>query len=138
MEEDVLQVLRMVESKTVSVDEAARLLEALRSGGPRASGDAGEARTPGIAEAHSARPSGSAEHVVVHVVRLNGPETQLDIRLPLGLARFALRNIPREARCEMKEQGVDMDRVLEEVARGVVGKVADIRGPNFKVEVRLE
>lgn len=137
MREEVLQVLRMVESKALTAEEAAKLLDALEEEPGAEAPSAGAVAAGAEPGSRTARARG-AETILVHVEPLDGVGSQLDIRLPLGLARFALRNIPKEARSEMRQQGVDMDQILEQVARGTIGKIVDIRGPNFKVEVRLE
>jgi hypothetical protein len=109
------RILDLLAAGQISADQAAELLEAVGPGGgsPPAAPVKGIARLLRIS-VDATRPDGSKEATV----RIN---------VPLGLARFAGRFLPPDARRELEGQGIDLSSLLESLNGDVPdGRLVDI------------
>lgn len=119
--EDRRRILDMLAAGSISVDDAANLLKAL--GSPPAAPAAlpvpkrtggGQARLLRILidESNSQSESGGAK------VRVN---------VPIALARFATRFLPKEASSELQDQGIDLEEILASMGDDLPdGRLVDI------------
>jgi hypothetical protein len=119
MDEERMQVLKMIEEGKISADEAARLFDALES--QEAEGKSGEAKKLRI--------------------RVTDRETQqhkVNLTIPLGLAKLAVKFIPPKTKQKLAAEGVDIDALLAQVLSENVGKVVDVETEDELVEVYME
>ena len=114
--EERRRILDMLAAGQISADQAAELLEAIGPGAgagtpaPKAKGTARLLRI----SIDTTRPDGSKEATV----RVN---------VPLGLAKFAGRFLPPEARAQLEEQGIDLSSLLDSLDTDVPGgRLVDI------------
>lgn len=108
-----LRILRMIEEGKLSAEEAARLLDALNGDG--------------------AAPAAKDRSRRLRVVVTQRDAPQVNVTVPMELARIALRLIPRglgTAHADVEE----LVRVLEEADRG---KWVDIRSETEGVHVEV-
>jgi len=114
--EERRRILDMLAAGQISADQAAELLEAV---GPGSAPAAAAPPARGIARmlrisVDATRPDGSKEATV----RVN---------VPLGLAKFAGRFLPPEARRELEGQGIDLSSLLDSLNTDVPdGRLVDI------------
>ncbi len=114
--EERRRILDMLAAGQISADQAAELLEAV---GPGTAPSSPAAPVKGIARmlrisVDATRPDGTKEATV----RVN---------VPLGLARFAGRFVPPEARRELEGQGIDLSSILDSLNTDVPdGRLVDI------------
>lgn len=120
MNDERLQILRMVEEGKVSADEAAKLLEAL-------GGDASS----------SVEPS-RRRNRFVRVKVVDGDKTKVNVNLPLELARVALKFIPQATLSSAGAAELNLEHIVELLEQGVEGKLIDIEDGDTKVEVYVE
>ena len=98
------RILDLLAAGQVSVDEAAELLEALKASGPP---------TPPGAPPPPAAPRGIARVLRISIYSADSSdESTLNLNVPLGLAKFAERFIPKEARAHLVNQGINLDELL--------------------------
>jgi len=119
MDEERMQILRMLEGGKVTAEEAARLLDAV--------GKAGPGRGP--------------QQRKVLRIKVTDPATnkhKVNLTLPVGLAKIAAKFIPSDAKAKMMEEGIDIDHVMSQVLSENAGKVVDIMSDEGKVEISLE
>jgi hypothetical protein len=65
-------------------------------------------------------------------------EQKVKITVPLSLARETLRSLPEEARDEMNEKGIDIDRLLSDIITNPKpGKLVEIQDDDKRVEIEL-
>jgi hypothetical protein len=115
------KVLDMLAAGQISVDEATALLSALgeeRSGAPRSHGEAASKR-------------GTARLLRISVDALDeddgGERARIRVNVPLGLAKFASRFMPIEARRELEAQGVNLAEIIEAIGTETPdGQLVDI------------
>jgi Putative adhesin len=66
-------------------------------------------------------------------------EQQVRISVPLALAQGALRNLPDAARDHMRDQGVDIEALLQAIAQNPkLGKLVEIQNADGRVEIVIE
>ena len=66
-------------------------------------------------------------------------EQTVKISVPLALAQEALRNLPAAARDLMRDQGVDIEQLLQAVAKNPkLGKLVEIQNADGRVEIGIE
>lgn len=114
MNDESLQILKMVESGKLSADEAAKLLEAVEA--PPAT------REP-------------ARSIRIRVLERGGKK-ETNLRLPTGLVNFLLQF----AKPEVNWQGqyLDMAQVQAAIKAGQSGRIVELEHENGRVEIFLE
>lgn len=134
MSDERRRILDMLAAGQISAEQAAELLEAM--GPPPETASASAPAKKGIARllrisVDATRPDGSKEATV----RVN---------VPLGLARFAGRFLPPEARRELEGQGIDLSDLLDSLNADVPdGRLVDIdatdedKGTTAKVVIEV-
>lgn len=127
------RILDMLAAGQISADQAAELLEAI---GPTAEAPSG-----------SAKPRGGARllRISVDATHPDGSkEATVRVNVPMGLARFAGRFMPPEARSQLEEQGIDLGAVLDSLGSDVPGgrlvdidAVDDDKGTTVKIVIEV-
>lgn len=102
--EDKKRILDMVKEGKITAEEAIRLLEAMETSPPRASGFAYAVATTPLP------PKGIAK--VVRIV-IDGEEVKVKVNIPAALAKFAANFIPPEAKQQLSAQGIDIAGILD-------------------------
>jgi len=132
--QEEMEVLKMVAEGKLKAEEAMKLLEALRA-------SSGE---PQPASEEAPQSPGAARWLRVRVMEDDG-ETNVNLRIPLFLARWLGNNlgrfIPQEARERMKEHGIDPENLRAALAElSKVGKtqLVDVHDGDDHVEVWLD
>jgi hypothetical protein len=131
------RVLDMLAAGTISAEDAAKLLAAIGGEPP-----------PGTAPA-APRPRGTARSLRVSIDAREGEDAGKDrarirVNVPLGLARFASRFLPPEAKRELEAQGIDLVELLaglgDEVPEGplVDIDIDDDEGGSKRAKILIE
>lgn len=108
----------MLAAGSISVDDAANLLQALSGG----RSERAALPNPAKRGARLLRISIDAPDESGH-----GEATKVRVNVPMALARFATRLLPREANSELKEQGIDLNELLSSLDEDLPdGKLIDI------------
>ena len=127
------RILDMLAAGQLTAEQAAELLEAV---GPARSTATPPATTTGTARllrisVDATRPDGAKEATV----RVN---------VPMGLAKFASRFMPPEARCELESQGIDLSSLLDALGSDVpdgrlidIDAVSDEKGTTAKIIIEV-
>lgn len=144
---DRARILALLESGRITADQAAVLLDAV--GSSRGQGTAtarapseGAARprsdtaaaggTPPAASVVNPSPRPPAQLIRITIDARDGDEDKahVHVNVPLKLARFAARFVPKEARSELDAQGID----LAELLAGLGDEVPD--GPLVDIDAK--
>lgn len=112
------RVLKLLEDKKITAEEAARLLDALKQA------DTG----------HSNR------FLKVRVWKTGYESPRVNITLPIALFRWGLKMVPESAKAKVEGHEVDLKIVSEALERGITGKIVDVQDDEKgeHVEVWLE
>ncbi len=102
------RVLEMVENGTISVDEATKMLAAMEEAD---------------AERHPPARDGAGKWIHIKVI---DESDKVDIRLPFSLVRVVDSFIPKSARKEMEEQGVNLGQLADMLEGAEGGKLVEI------------
>jgi hypothetical protein len=119
MEDDKLRILRLLEEKKISADEAERLLSAL---------------------ANSQGPAGRNRFIKIKVVDKETDKTKVNITVPMALVRWGMKMAPRDAKAKIEEHEIDLKMISEALEKGLTGKIVDVddETKGEHVEVWLE
>ncbi len=117
--EERRRVLDMLAEGRIDAEDAARLLKAL-----------GEEPTPGAAPPQPPR-RGTARtfRVTVDAFVKDGGDKKAKVRvnIPIGLARFASRFLPPEAKAELDDHGIDLAGLIDALGDDIPdGPLVDI------------
>jgi len=112
------RILKLLEDKKITADEASRLLDAL--------GDEGD--------------SGRARFLKVKVYDRSSSEPKVNVTLPVSIVRWGMQFVPDEARAKMGERHIDFNRITDALEHDFVGKLIEVEGDenHERVEVYLE
>lgn len=139
-EDDRLRVLRLVQQGKVTPEQGLKLLEALAPPPPPTAERPGEGVGPRPAGGVSVGFAVGAQPARGRMLRiriLEEGEDRVNLNIPLGLARSALRLIP--ARAQRHLAGVDLDALLDQIEHGATGKILVIQDDDESgVEVVVE
>ena len=114
------KVLDMLAAGQISVDQASDLLRALGEGGPPA-GSPPPPPPPRTGTARLLRISIDATDGG------DGERAKIRVNVPLGLAKFASRFLPAEARSELEAQGIDLSELITAITTETPeGRLVDI------------
>lgn len=120
MQEERMRILKMLEDRKITAEEAAKLLEALPCG--------------------QAGPGKSQADKKIRV-RVTDPKTgkqTVNLTVPVGLAKFAIKFIPAKTKQEMASEGIDIDKVMSQVMSENIGKVVDVESDKANVQISIE
>lgn len=127
------RILDMLAAGQITAEQAAELLEAI---GPSAEPARGAPRAKGAAR---------LIRISVDATRPDGTkEATIRVNVPLGLARFAGRFLPPDARKQLEAQGVDLAALLDSLDADVPdGRLVDLdatddeKGTTAKIVVEV-
>lgn len=123
MENEKLQILKMLQENKVSADEASQLLAALEAPKTTASG-------------------GGAKWFRVRVLDLETGKAKVNVNLPIALIdvglNIGLKFVPEGAMGQAS--GVDIQQLLEAIKHGASGKLVEVEDEDegIRVEVIVE
>jgi hypothetical protein len=121
MNEERLKILRMVEEKKLSADEASRLLDALGQG-------------------EGGSSSGSRRWLRIRVYEHGSEKPNVNVNVPLSIAKWALKFIPKSAKATIDEHEIDLDELISQIQSGAEGKLLEVNDEEAgdRVEVYVE
>jgi hypothetical protein len=99
------RILKLLEEKKITAEEAARLLDALK-------GSAGGDRRN--------------RFLKVRVVDKDSGRTKVNVTLPMSLIKFGMNFVPDSAKAKFEGQEIDMRVVSEALEKGITGKIVDV------------
>jgi len=102
--EEKRKILKMLEEKKISAEEAARLLDAINSAGP-------ETRN---------------RFFKVRVTDKHTGKTKVNVTLPISLVKWGMKMAPESAKAKIAEHDIDLKVVSEALEKGITGKIVEI------------
>lgn len=125
VENEKLQILKMLQDNKISADEASRLLTALEE--------------PQVKVTTTA---GGAKWIRVRVTDLDTGKAKVNVNLPIALIDVALnigmKFVPENAMGQVN--GVDVQQLFDAIKQGAVGKLVEVEDDDegIRVEVIVE
>lgn len=101
-----LKILKMLEEGKLKADEAARLLEAVGESGAEA-------------EAAATTKGRGKKTLHVRVFRGDSERPNVNVNIPLSLAKWALKFVPADAKARMGNKEIDLDELGTLLDEGV-------------------
>ena len=105
MSDEQDRVLKMLEEKKITAEEAAKLLDAIKGGG------AGDRRN---------------RFLKVRVYDRGEDRAKVNVTLPIGLVKWGMNFIPDKAKAKIEEQEIDMKMITDALEKGITGKIVDV------------
>jgi len=118
MSEERDKILKMLEEKRITADEAARLLDALNEAG-------GDYKN---------------RFLKVKVRDKETGKVKVNVTLPISLVKWGMKMAPESAKAKIAEHDIDLKLVSEALEKGMTGKLVEVdeEEKNEHVEVWLE
>lgn len=126
MDEERMRVLQMVEEGKITPEEGARLIEAVSKR---------EGKVLQVASASGGRA------LRVRVSEGGNAAAKVNVTVPLGLAKLALKFIPRTALEAMEDEGIsaeDIGELIGSIEKAGPMQIVDVQADETKVEVFIE
>ena len=119
MNDEKDRILKLLEEKKITADEAARLLDALN-------------RTAGTGTQN--------RFLKVRVYRQGEEKAKVNITVPMTLVRWGMNFMPDSAKAKIEGHDIDMKVVADALERGITGKIVDVQDEEKgeHIEVWLE
>lgn len=106
MSDEQDRVLKLLEEKKITAEEAARLLDAIKRG------DSGGGQRN--------------RFLKVRVYPRGSDRAKVNVTLPIGLVKWGMNFIPEEAKAKIEEQEIDLRMVTDALEKGITGKIVDV------------
>jgi len=119
MNDEKDRILKLLEEKKITADEAARLLDALGRG------EGGDRRN---------------RFLKIRVYDGSSSHAKVNVTLPIALVKWGMNFMPASAKAKIEEQEIDMRVISEALEKGITGKIVDVQDDEKgeHVEVWLE
>ncbi len=119
MSDEKDRVLKLLEEKKITAEEAARLLDAI---------------------GHSNGRGGRNRFLKIRVFDRDSDQAKVNVTLPIGLVKWGMNFMPESAKAKIEEQEVDMKLITEALEKDITGKIVDVEDEEKgkHVEVWLE
>lgn len=111
--EEKLQILKMLEEKKISVEQAEKLLKAVDSADVKAEVKRAVPAVPAAAEV-KAELGGKLKGKFKVVVESSDGDNVV-ITLPLMLAKLAVNMMPKNKMAEIKSEGIDLEQIVTNI-----------------------
>lgn len=123
MNEEKLKILKMLEEKKISSQEAMHLLETLEN-----------------LEAKDAHEKERSKTLKIRVYEGNLTEPKVNVNIPLGWFKLIKPLIAGKIKEKFKEKGydIDMEKIYDSIQSGEIGKIVDVQDGDEKVEIYIE
>jgi hypothetical protein len=143
MSDEKLRILQMIKDGTLTPEEGLDLIQALdmseSSAGTGLAVPVSQSRADDASE--QPRANGKRKPRFLRI-KVDDEESnkKVNIRIPIALAKFAGKFIPKHARHEMKEQGVEFDLgdILSQLENSEEGMIEVSEGDNKIVQIYCE
>lgn len=113
MKEERIQILHMLEQGKITADEAYQLLSTIE-----------ESKAPV-----------DLQRKFLRVRVVDGPDTKVNVNIPIQLAKLAFRFIPKKVLESYQE--LDFDALMREIEAGVAGKLVEVQDGSTQVEITV-
>ena len=117
-DDEKLRILKMLEEKKVTAEEAARLLDAMKNV------DADDAKN---------------RFLKVRVWEAGAEKAKVNVTLPISIVKWGLKMAPDEAKAKIADADIDLSAVGEALEKGITGKIVEVDDEKGEhIEVWLE
>jgi hypothetical protein len=146
MNEEIMRVLKMVEEGKIPASEASKLIDAINStkkadadwidlNQPESGSSTPEADNEPMPEPSGKKPSW------LFIIVDGGDKKKVRVRVPIKLARWALKFVPKSAQAQMKEEFgsdfdfKDIDHILDELPTDIdlINVFDDEKGEHVRI-----
>ena len=143
MSDEKLRILQMIKDRTLTPEEGLDLIQALDMSESSAGTGLAEPVSQSKADDSSEQTQANGKRKPRFLrIKVDDEESnkKVNIRIPIALAKFAGKFIPKHARHEMKEQGVefDLDEILSQLENSEEGMIEVSEGDNKIVRIYCE
>ncbi len=124
MEDERIRILKMVEEKKITPENAAKLIEAmgLKSGPDQMVGS---------------KSKGKMKFFKIRVYEGNLEKPKVNIAIPMGLVKLAWKFLPADAKLALNEQQIDLNDILAAIDDQTQGKILEVDDAEDKQRVEI-
>lgn len=126
MSQEKARILKMVEEGKISSEEAVKLLEALEV-----------VPEEPVGMVPSAKPRRFMRFLKLRVYEGNLEKPKVNISVPVGLLKLAMKFIPEDARAQINDKDIDLDEILQAVDENTQGKLLEVDDADDKTRVEI-
>ncbi|HOI41655.1 MAG TPA: hypothetical protein PK523_01800 [Elusimicrobiales bacterium] len=123
MNPEKLKILKMLEEKRISSEEAMQLLEAVDK----------------LDRAETSVPK-RGRFLRIRVYEGKGEKAKVNINVPLGWSKLLAPFIEGKIKARLQEKGYDLDlgKIQEYIESGEAGRIVDVQDGDNKVEIYID
>jgi hypothetical protein len=123
MNPEKLKILKMLEEKRITSEEAMQLLEAVDK----------------VDKAGEAAPR-RGRFLRIRVYEGEGEKAKVNINVPLGWSKLLAPFIEGKIKARLQEKGYDLDlaKIQEYIESGEAGRIVDVQDGKNKVEIYID
>jgi len=122
MQEEKLGILKMLEAKKITAEEAAQLLEALEHG----------------KKSEEVKSDKKGKILKIRVYEDDLTKPKVNINIPVSWTKLFGHFIPQNVEEKLETKGYDIGKIIDEINSGQTGKIVEIEDKGNKVEIYVE
>jgi hypothetical protein len=119
MKEEKMEILKMLEAKKISAEDAERLLAALE-------------------ESEKSGQGKKAKTLKIRVYEKGGEKPKVNINIPITWAKVLRNFMPQKLEEKLGVKDIDFDKISEMIASGQQEKLVEVNDDGKKVEIYVE
>lgn len=119
MNDERMRILKLLEEKKITADEAARLLDVMKG---------------------ADQEQQKNRFLKVRVCDAESEKARVNVTLPIALVKWGLKMAPEHAKAKIADADIDLKAVSEALEKGITGKIVEVEDDDKgeRVEVWLE
>ena len=136
--EDRRRILQLVADGKITAEEATELLDALPGDRPSEPVREADAPYPPMPPRLPALPRMPVRNRALVIQIHDGESTHVNLRIPFALARAAGKFVPRRAQQQLKEFGIELDDLLNDLSGNENGVLLQVQDDKDVVLIAVE
>jgi DUF4097 and DUF4098 domain-containing protein YvlB len=125
MDQEKLKILKMLEEKKITAEEAAKLLDAL---------DGAKGKQE---ETASSRTGSMGRQLKLKVSDIDTGRVKVNLCIPVGIAHILKSLVPAQELSRLEQQGIDINSILQAVSADTTGKIFDVEDQEHHNHVEI-
>jgi hypothetical protein len=89
-------------------------------------------------ESETKESKDGGKNVKIHVYEKSSGKTKVNIKIPAGLVKFGVNFIPADAKINISEEKIDVEKIISAIENNVYGKILKIDNGSDIVEIFIE
>ena len=89
-------------------------------------------------EAETKKSKDGSKIIKIHVSEKSSGKTKTNIKIPAKLVKFGVNFIPADAKINISEEKIDIEKIIDAIEKNQIGKIIEIDNGTDIIEISIE